>query len=110
MYNTQLHPEASARRGLTRPQGAYPLASKARAGADGAEVLLLPLLSYVVRLPIVIAGGLICEEKRVGSTCETESSQTDASPAQGWLCPWLNVDRHNQNTFTGVVRSREPAA
>lgn len=105
MYSTQLHPEASARRGLIRPQGAYPLASEARAGADGTEVLLLPLLSHVVRLPIVVAGGLICEEKRVGSTCETESRQTDASPVQGWLCPRLNVDRHNQNTYMGVVRS-----
>lgn len=36
-----------------------PLASEACAGADGAQILLLPLLSRVVRLPIIVARGLM---------------------------------------------------
>lgn len=39
---------------------AYLLSSVTSAGADGPEVLLLPLLSNLVHFPIIIARGLIC--------------------------------------------------
>lgn len=53
---SSLHPLCSA----CHVPPAYLLSSITSAGTDGPKVLLLPLLSNLVHLPIIIACGLIC--------------------------------------------------
>lgn len=61
---------------LSKLQGGkpYPLSSKARAGANGTKIFLLPLFSYMVRLPVIIARCLVCVETQVRSSCKTENN------------------------------------
>lgn len=49
---------------VSKVQGAwhscsYPLASKARAGANGTKIFLLPLFPYMVHLPVIVARCLV---------------------------------------------------
>ena len=93
------------------PIWSYPLASKARAGANGAKIFFLPLFSHVVRLPIVVTCCLIYVDTQIISTCKTENNNTDLTPLWGWVCfsPKFISSQPTSHMLMGIIRKRGTA-